>query len=448
MSTGISTGRTICWTKAATAFLFLVAPFLVPSAQSAKSQRDSDIQPENCQACHSPGYFSSGHDDSEPAGCLACHEITGPIEDLDHLPMKPSSDLTCRGCHDEWSSSGHPEAAAGNCTNCHDPHEDRKRATRRLSRDESKTCLKCHEETDDAIYSHTVVKRGNCSVCHDVHGASTQGLLMGGTTTAACAACHLSLSQQEPDEEWPIGADQCDKCHDPHGTSNPFLLIKPQEELCKDCHEPLEPVKVPHAATRLGRCSSCHPQHGAEHSSDLSSLDDIAPVCFACHSDDVSRRNIVHQPLTEGKCTDCHDPHGSDQQHSLHKPLNETCYTCHEDMDRRQSETGHGVVEADGCTLCHDPHGSANETLLRLPTMNLCITCHRGFDDGYHVVKNTAGGSHPMGKPTQNPLIPEEWLECTSCHDPHGSDNPYLWYKARSARDLCIECHERNFGSP
>jgi predicted CXXCH cytochrome family protein len=99
-------------------------------------------------------------------------------------------------------------------------------------------------------------------------------------------------------------------------------------------------------------------------------------------------------------------------------------------------------VKAYGCTVCHDPHASDNEFRLRKPIIKLCTSCHKGYDDGYHVVQLPAGGGHPIGG-RPDPLREGRELVCSSCHDPHGTNNPRMWYRASERLVLCVECHRK-----
>lgn len=85
------------------------------------------------------------------------------------------------------------------------------------------------------------------------------------------------------------------------------------------------------------------------------------------------------------------------------------CYMCHEDL-AEQYQYLHGPVAGGYCTSCHNPHDSENEHLLRMTGDALCFYCH----EAESVLKNEM----------------HEGLEgmfCTDCHNPHGGEDKYIF---------------------
>jgi predicted CXXCH cytochrome family protein len=92
-----------------------------------------------------------------------------------------------------------------------------------------------------------------------------------------------------------------------------------------------------------------------------------------------------------------------------------------------------------GCTACHDPHATDYEFMLLQPINKLCLGCHPrtgAFSAGHPVPR------HPVSGPVEN-LRPGKKLTCTSCHDPHGSSEPYMLFQSIQGARLCRECHEK-----
>lgn len=73
------------------------------------------------------------------------------------------------------------------------------------------------------------------------------------------------------------------------------------------------------------------------------------------------------------------------------------------------------------CTTCHNPHSSDQPKLLREPMKDLCGTCHADHIDFKFLHGPVSAG------------------DCTACHAPHESDNESLLLK--QGEELCVTCH-------
>ncbi|MHC4766910.1 MAG: cytochrome c3 family protein, partial [Planctomycetota bacterium] len=100
----------------------------------------------------------------------------------------------------------------------------------------------------------------------------------------------------------------------------------------------------------------------------------------ACHADFVGRE-FVHEPTGRDKCLDCH-AYANVGEHTFRLNVSPyaMCIECHEES------TPPGVAArrqhlpmADGCTSCHDPHPSDNRLGLRHLGPELCFPCHEGL---------------------------------------------------------------------
>lgn len=389
--------------------------------------------PQDCSACHDT-LGNSLH----KAGCAGCHAGT-EVGAGGHLTL---TQRTCAECHEKVAANArHAPAKDGACTTCHDPH-GRKKKNNYLARTEGLVCVSCHADVPVARYVHTEVKLGRCSSCHDPHGSANPNYLKDASPTAACARCHNDHADPEPYPHWPADQRRCDVCHDPHGSPYQGNLIAPPEKVCAQCHPPKDNRPQVHSAVKLGRCVACHDPHGSDYDRKLRG-EPVAQVCFGCHYDDIDGRKVVHAPVFAGNCTMCHDPHTTDFPKNLRASVNTTCGSCHPDKLRLDVLTPHPAVLHYGCTACHDPHATDNPFRLYKPIVQMCTTCHAGFDDGYHVIQRPQGGGHPIGG-RDDPLRPGRELVCTSCHDPHGTNNPRMWYRAYTRNALCVECHRKN----
>jgi predicted CXXCH cytochrome family protein len=257
----------------------------------------------------------------------------------------------------------------------------------------------------------------------------------------------------------PVADGDCSKCHDAHATDNDFMLVKPQNELCKTCHAistasfkqahnnfPMEnsrcaschdPHSTPktsvsllypdqHNPFKLRNCQSCHAADNA-----LATRSEGKTLCMQCHSKSeamLSKKN-VHKALTmEGECSNCHAPHAGFTANFLNKPAGEICYSCHEKKEFNAKFAHKPALE--NCAICHDVHSSDYSMLLNSEDeIALCLQCHDA--DKTHM--------HPMGKDFKDPRTGGR-LVCSSCHSPHSSNYENILL-ADKQRGLCIMCH-------
>lgn len=106
---------------------------------------------------------------------------------------------------------------------------------------------------------------------------------------------------------------------------------------------------------------------------------------------------------------ECAACHNEQSLGSMVEPQPGLCYICHEDLAGRYNYL-HGPVAGGYCTSCHDPHMSENEKLLRITGEELCFHCH----EAESVLRNEM----------------HEGLEgmlCTDCHNPHGGEDKYIF---------------------
>lgn len=85
------------------------------------------------------------------------------------------------------------------------------------------------------------------------------------------------------------------------------------------------------------------------------------------------------------------------------------CYICHEDLSGNYVYL-HGPVAGGYCSSCHNPHRSENESLLRFSGNQLCFYCHTEED----VYRNEM--HLDLGE-----------MVCNDCHNPHGGEDKYIF---------------------
>ncbi len=385
--------------------------------------------------------------------CQDCHEA-GHGGARSKLLTKPQPDL-CYGCHERKDQKKHVHTAVrqGECLECHDAHSSELPGLAKQPRE--RLCFACHEVDDLATkpVRHAPVLEGKCLDCHDPHGsdlpraARAEGRVL-------CLRCHdakaptgrgtpgpaarVDLSKKVVHQS--VANGECHDCHEVgHSSENLKLLNEPPPALCYGCHERKDDQKFVHGAVRVGDCVVCHLPHSSDQPA-LLTKPERKDVCFTCHQDDVTGRAVVHKPVAEGKCQDCHGAHGAPNRMILTKgDGKKTCLACHKSFG--DVKTRHLPVERYGCTGCHDPHGTANRFLLAKPTNELCIGCHPGTADGRHVSAWLPNGHLIGGGGKLDPRRPDRPFSCASCHNPHGSDSPKMFYYGSNPMESCDGCH-------
>lgn len=176
-------------------------------------------------------------------------------------------------------------------------------------------------------------------------------------------------------------------------------------------------------------------------------------VCLTCHADKGEslkgtphgRKNDPRSPTGKQGCESCHGPGkehaeaGGDKtkiKEFTTKPgdATATCVTCH---NRGEHALWNGSTHERrkvGCLTCHSVHSSKSVTgQLRAETQSrLCAQCHRD-----KVAKLDRSGHMP---------VREGKLECTSCHNTHGSQNVRLLRVGTSVNEACWSCHAEKRG--
>ncbi|RMD48596.1 MAG: hypothetical protein D6830_06570 [Ignavibacteria bacterium] len=144
-----------------------------------------------------------------------------------------------------------------------------------------------------------------------------------------------------------------------------------------------------------------------------------------CHTG-INTHEYEHPAMEDG-CSTCHD--GSISNHPQGKgnefELNEEMpELCYQCHDAPDEKLNvHPALESGDCTTCHNPHGSDNETILRDENPgNLCFECH-DVDEDEGIVKH-------------GPVISRQ---CIACHNPHASELPTLL--RAEPPELCFNCH-------
>jgi len=218
------------------------------------------------------------------------------------------------------------------------------------------------------------------------------------------------------------------------------------QESCARCHEDVVKNFGTNLHSRLtlehagkgATCESCHGPGKAHVDSggDVTKIVRFGPAgekqsdenCLKCHGGRRANfRNAAHAEQGVG-CTSCHGVHqGNSEAHLLKVSQPQLCYQCHSDVKPAFSQPFHHRVDEGlmNCSDCHDPHGSFGKNNLRA-TADQNAVCARCH-------RETAG---PFAY--EHPVVSVEG--CVSCHSPHGSANAHL-LNVSSVNALCQQCH-------
>jgi DmsE family decaheme c-type cytochrome len=221
-------------------------------------------------------------------------------------------------------------------------------------------------------------------------------------------------------------------------------------EVCKTCHEEIYNnwEKTPHWKTTLDTkggpshqgCEGCHGP-GAEHvagGGDVSKIyvfskhttKEIDGRCMTCHASSTEHMNAltsIHQK-NDVSCISCHSPHhAQSKEFLLSQPQPELCYTCHLAQKAQFVMPFHHRVNEGlvQCTDCHNPHGTELSHQVRVSATQDAV-CFKCHTD------------------KQGPFVYEHATikvdGCTSCHMVHGGPNARM-LKLSNVNLLCLQCH-------
>ena len=383
-----------------------------------------------CQQCHSDMQETLKlpfvHKPVQTGDCVRCHSPHAS----DHGKMLAAAPgELCARCHVVKAASRlardrsvHPPAAAGDCVKCHDPHAGRFKGQLRVAGNE--LCFGCHGEIAKTVaaakFQHPPAAK-SCLGCHDPHSSPTAPHLLKKAVPGLCLDCHRAdqAAFSNAHMGYPVAKADCTSCHNPHGSDRGGILWA---------------VVHPPVANRM--CGQCHAGPGTPNPLALKRAG--IDLCRTCHGDLVSQalaKNRVHWPLVDAVgCLNCHNPHASIQPSLLKMPARSLCAGCHaatvERLDR--AAVKHPPAAEGECVTCHSPHASDAPFLFtEKDEIGLCSTCH---DWKKH-------SNHPIGEKAVDPRNRNLTLDCSSCHEAHGS--PYRAFAHLDPNgQLCVQCHQ------
>lgn len=219
------------------------------------------------------------------------------------------------------------------------------------------------------------------------------------------------------------------------------------EETCLTCHEDQKKGYhgSPHARVKNTRtpgagqgCESCHGpgQAHVDAGGDKALIknppsmkpSDASAMCTSCHN------RSAHAEWDGSKhdsrnmsCTSCHSVHAAKSETAqLNKTtITETCVQCHQREVNKVRKSSHMPVREGKmeCTTCHNPHGSQNVKMLREGnSVNESCSSCHAEKRGPFLFEHAVGREN-----------------CSTCHDPHGSNNDRML--VAKVPMLCQRCH-------
>jgi DmsE family decaheme c-type cytochrome len=229
-----------------------------------------------------------------------------------------------------------------------------------------------------------------------------------------------------PESQWGanIGVAKCTSCHEAQGKGY-------REGPHSTAWDPRTP------AASQG-CETCHGP-GQAHEADVGAKGrmrsflkmtprDVNRFCLTCHNrEEHAQWNAGMHDARNLSCLNCHSNHSSKSAVKLLKreTVTATCAQCHREKAAKLLGSAHMPVREGKmeCTTCHNQHGSTNVRMLRTGnTINELCSSCHAEKRGPFL--------------WEHPPVREN---CATCHDPHGSTNDRLL--VAKVPYLCQRCH-------
>jgi DmsE family decaheme c-type cytochrome len=177
-------------------------------------------------------------------------------------------------------------------------------------------------------------------------------------------------------------------------------------------------------------------------------------TCMTCHdTEGKSFHQTLHgkaqdprTPAAQHGCETCHGP-GKAHVDDPSKPgsikvfttmtprdVSDTCLTCHSSGTHTQWKGSMHDARNLSCITCHSIHSPKSEKaqLKTATVIGTCAVCHKT-----EVAKLQKSGHMPLR---------EGKMDCTSCHNPHGSTNVRMLKVGNWINETCVACHAEKRG--
>ncbi len=173
-------------------------------------------------------------------------------------------------------------------------------------------------------------------------------------------------------------------------------------------------------------------------------------TCLTCH-DDKDYKGTAHalvsnprSPVSTHGCESCHGPgkahaESGDKEKIVNlktltpQRASETCATCHDRSKHALWSGSQHDQRGVSCLSCHSVHAPVGPKQIKAKTEpELCATCHR------NIVNKLNRFNHMP--------VREGKMQCSSCHNPHGSTNVKLLKNGTTVDEACATCHAEKRG--
>lgn len=320
-----------------------------------------------------------------------------------------------------------------------------------LAQTTSEICLACH--SDNSLTMEKNGREKSIYVDESILGKSPHRKL-------SCVACHTGFDPENIPHKETITPINCMTCH---GDALPKHAFHPQmikatgkngtpDVSCKNCHGTHDVVspKNPDARTTPARqpefCGKCHAAEtkafeASAHGRALSSGIKGAPVCLACHQNDLTKirpgRDSVQVKIAQEKfCLSCH----LDDQDVRARVAPSAGFIAAYEHSVHGSALQGGNAKAANCVDCHGSHEmrKGNDPASKVNKFNLprtCEKCHKAVTDEYDQ------SIHGVSLKNGNIDAPT----CTNCHGEHNilaHTDPTSPVAAKNvSSEVCSPCH-------
>ncbi len=185
------------------------------------------------------------------------------------------------------------------------------------------------------------------------------------------------------------------------------------------------------------------PGIGAVTNANANAAPTMGAVCAECHETMASFEQTYHGRAWKGLGLDksCQSCHGSTEAH-VNDPSLESIFSFSKDGKRSIAEQNSGCLSCHSdtsmlsywdvsahnrndvaCVSCHTIHSDRSS----VDQLKVCVTCHRSQRG-------------EMNKRSHHPLK-EGKIQCSDCHNPHGTQSAHSMIKAENVNQLCYQCH-------